>query len=107
MRSASGPITQPKWRHDLPFANPSQSVANNLAIPSSALSIFMSSQEVSDYEFSRIAEQKTKSEIPPEHIPIWYAAWVDCMSEVPEIDSLLLGGGSDAETGIVDRNITP
>jgi cardiolipin synthase len=33
MRSASGPITQPKWRHDLPFANPSQSVANNLAIP--------------------------------------------------------------------------
>lgn len=33
MRSASGPITHSKWRLDLPFANPSQSVANNLPIP--------------------------------------------------------------------------
>jgi hypothetical protein len=33
MPSASGLTTPLKWRHDLPFANPSQSSVNNLAIP--------------------------------------------------------------------------
>ena len=33
MRSASGPITPPKWRHDPTVANASQSATNNLAIP--------------------------------------------------------------------------
>ncbi len=39
MRSASGPITQPKWWHDLSVANPSQSDANNLAIPLRSLQL--------------------------------------------------------------------
>lgn len=37
MRSASGPITQPKWQHNPAFSNASQSGANNLAIPSVGL----------------------------------------------------------------------
>ena len=33
MRSTSGPITPPKWRHDPTVANVSQWASNNLAIP--------------------------------------------------------------------------
>ena len=33
MRSASGQITPPKWRHNPAFSNASQAAANNLAIP--------------------------------------------------------------------------
>ena len=33
MRSTSGPITSPKWRHDPTVANVSQWASNNLAIP--------------------------------------------------------------------------
>jgi hypothetical protein len=40
MRSTSGPITPPKWRHDPTLAKASQSATNNLAIP---YQIFISS----------------------------------------------------------------
>jgi hypothetical protein len=37
MRSTSGPITPPKWRHDPTVANVSQLASNNLAIPNQRL----------------------------------------------------------------------
>ncbi|MFY9240411.1 MAG: hypothetical protein WAO78_16340, partial [Roseovarius sp.] len=39
MRSTSGPITPPKWRHDPTVANVSQWASNNLAIPYRGLKV--------------------------------------------------------------------
>ncbi|MEE9428005.1 MAG: hypothetical protein V3V25_07635 [Paracoccaceae bacterium] len=61
---------------------------NNL---SNAISIILSSNNVSDIEFSELAASKTKGQIPSKHIPIWFAAWmsVDPDSALKPLMSLL------------------
>ena len=46
MRSASGPITLPKWQHNSTFANASQSATNNLAIPVDAMFSMLDSEQI-------------------------------------------------------------